>query len=26
VEIYDCGFYGGVSEEPFNGVKISSLI
>jgi len=26
VKIYDCGFYGGVSEEPLNGVKIGSLI
>jgi hypothetical protein len=26
VEIYDCGFYGGVSEEPFDGVKVCSLI
>jgi len=26
MKIYDGGFYGGMSEEPFNGVKISSLI
>ena len=26
VKIYDCGFYGGVSEKPFDGVNISSLV
>jgi hypothetical protein len=26
VKIYDRGFYGGVPEEPLNGVKIGSLI
>jgi hypothetical protein len=26
VKIYDCGFYGGMPEEPLDGVNISSLI
>jgi len=26
VKIYDCGFYGGVTEEPLDGVNISSLV
>ena len=26
VKIYDCGLYGGVPEEPFDGVNISSLV
>jgi len=26
MKIYDGGFYGGMSEEPFDGVKVCSLI
>jgi len=26
VKIYDCGFYGRVPEEPFDGVNISPLV
>jgi hypothetical protein len=26
VKIYDCGFYGGMAKESFNGKKISSLV
>jgi len=26
MKIYDCGFYGGVSKKPLNGVKVGSLI
>jgi hypothetical protein len=26
MKIYDCGFYGDVSEKSLNGVKVGSLI
>ena len=26
MKIYDCGFYGWMPKEPFNGIKVSSLI
>jgi len=26
MKIYDCGFYGGMSEESFDSVNISSLV